>query len=90
MEMRIVLARVLERCALRAVDPEPTTAQFRAITLAPKGGVPVVLDRPPRCRRVICRAMLLYDSAISGNCYKVRLLFAKLGIAYERRELSRV
>ena len=32
--------------------------------------------------------MLLYDSAISGNCYKVRLLFAKLGIAYERRELS--
>jgi glutathione S-transferase len=32
--------------------------------------------------------MLLYDAAISGNCYKVRLLFAKLGIAYERRELS--
>ncbi|MBV9817094.1 MAG: glutathione S-transferase family protein [Solirubrobacterales bacterium] len=32
--------------------------------------------------------MLLYDSAISGNCYKVRLLFAKLGIAYDRRELS--
>jgi glutathione S-transferase len=32
--------------------------------------------------------MLLYDAAISGNCYKVRLLFAKLGIGYERRELS--
>jgi glutathione S-transferase len=32
--------------------------------------------------------MLLYDSAVSGNCYKVRLLLAKLGIAYERRELS--
>ncbi|MGH2873892.1 MAG: glutathione S-transferase family protein [Solirubrobacteraceae bacterium] len=32
--------------------------------------------------------MLLYDSAESGNCYKVRLLFAKLGLAYERRELS--
>ncbi len=32
--------------------------------------------------------MLLYDAAISGNCYKVRLLFAKLGITYERRELS--
>jgi glutathione S-transferase len=29
--------------------------------------------------------MLLYDSSVSGNCYKVRLLFAKLGIAYERR-----
>lgn len=33
-------------------------------------------------------AVLLYESAISGNCYKVRLLFAQLGIDYERRELS--
>ena len=32
--------------------------------------------------------MLLYDSAVSGNCYKVRLLLAKLGVPYERRELS--
>ena len=32
--------------------------------------------------------MLLYDSAVSGNCYKVRLLLAQLGIAYERQELS--
>jgi glutathione S-transferase len=32
--------------------------------------------------------MLLYDSAVSGNCYKVRLLLAYLGISYERRELS--
>jgi glutathione S-transferase len=32
--------------------------------------------------------VLLYDSPVSGNCYKVRLLFAHLGIAYERRELS--
>jgi len=32
--------------------------------------------------------MLLYDSAVSGNCYKVRLLLAHLGINYERRELS--
>ncbi len=32
--------------------------------------------------------MLLYDSAISGNCYKVRLLFALLGIEYERREVD--
>ena len=32
--------------------------------------------------------MLLYDSAVSGNCYKVRLLLAQLGIPYERRELS--
>ncbi|HTX07550.1 MAG TPA: glutathione S-transferase family protein [Solirubrobacteraceae bacterium] len=32
--------------------------------------------------------MLLYDSAISGNCYKVRQLFAHLGLDYERREMS--
>ena len=32
--------------------------------------------------------MLLYDSRVSGNCYKVRLLFAQLGIAYERQELD--
>ncbi|MBV9800751.1 MAG: glutathione S-transferase family protein [Solirubrobacterales bacterium] len=32
--------------------------------------------------------MLLYDSAVSGNCYKVRLLFAHLGIGYERREVD--
>ena len=28
--------------------------------------------------------MLLYDSPVSGNCYKVRLLLAHLGIPYER------
>jgi glutathione S-transferase len=32
--------------------------------------------------------LLLYNSQVSGNCYKVRLLFAHLGIDYERRELS--
>ena len=32
--------------------------------------------------------MLLYNSAVSGNCYKVRLLFAHLGIAYEVREVD--
>jgi len=32
--------------------------------------------------------MLLYNSAPSGNCYKVRLLLAHLAIPYERRELS--
>jgi glutathione S-transferase len=32
--------------------------------------------------------VLLYDSPVSGNCYKVRLLLAHLGISYERRELS--
>jgi glutathione S-transferase len=32
--------------------------------------------------------MLLYDSRVSGNCYKVRLLLAHLGRDYERRELD--
>ena len=32
--------------------------------------------------------MLLYDSAVSGNCYKVRLLLAQLGIDYRRREVD--
>ena len=32
--------------------------------------------------------MLLYNSPVSGNCYKVRLLLAHLGIQYDRQELS--
>ena len=32
--------------------------------------------------------MLLYDSRVSGNCYKVRLLFAHLGLSYERHEVD--
>ncbi len=48
MEMRVVLARVLERAAaLRAADPKPAKVQFRAITLAPRTGTRVILDRAP-------------------------------------------
>lgn len=32
--------------------------------------------------------MLLYDNAVSGNCYKVRLLLAHLGIPYEQRDVD--
>ncbi|MFZ0088570.1 MAG: glutathione S-transferase family protein [Solirubrobacteraceae bacterium] len=32
--------------------------------------------------------MLLYNAMVSGNCYKARLILAKRGIEYERRELS--
>jgi glutathione S-transferase len=32
--------------------------------------------------------VLLYDSPVSGNCYKVRLILGLLGIEFERRELS--
>ncbi len=32
--------------------------------------------------------MLLYDSQVSGNCYKVRLVLAQLGLDYERQEID--
>jgi len=32
--------------------------------------------------------VLLYNSQVSGNCYKVRLLFAHLGVDYERQEVD--
>jgi glutathione S-transferase len=32
--------------------------------------------------------MLLYNAPVSGNCYKVRLLLAHLGIDYERHEVD--
>jgi len=32
--------------------------------------------------------MLLYDSAVSGNCYKVRLMLAHLGLDYDRYEVD--
>ncbi len=32
--------------------------------------------------------MLLYDSAVSGNCYKVRLLLGMQGIPFERQEVD--
>jgi glutathione S-transferase len=34
------------------------------------------------------KRMLLYDSAVSGNCYKVRLLLSQLGIEFDRREVD--
>jgi glutathione S-transferase len=32
--------------------------------------------------------VLLYDNDVSGNCYKVRLLFSHLGLKYERRQVD--
>ncbi|MDQ6731872.1 MAG: cytochrome P450, partial [Actinomycetota bacterium] len=48
MEMRIVLGRILQRTELSAVDETQAKAQFRAITLSPKGGVRVRQTRAPR------------------------------------------
>ena len=47
-EMRVVLDRVLERATLFAADNRPAKVQFRVITLAPKSGVRVLQERPPR------------------------------------------
>ena len=41
-----------------------------------------------RAARCSVWVVLLYNSMVSGNCYKVRLLLAHLAIDYERRELD--
>ena len=46
-EMRTVLRRVLERASLRAADSKPDRVRFRGITLAPRDGARVVLERAP-------------------------------------------
>jgi glutathione S-transferase len=54
-------------------DPAPGSKdQYRTITAIWDHGPPV----------------LLYDSSVSGNCYKVRLLLAQLGVEYERQEVD--
>ncbi len=47
LEMRTVVARVLERTELRPADPELEKVVFRGITLAPRNGVRVLQDQPP-------------------------------------------
>ena len=55
MEMRIVLARVLERSMLRSAETKLDEVQFRAITLAPRHGVRVVQARFPEAPRHLTR-----------------------------------
>ncbi|MGH7806242.1 MAG: cytochrome P450 [Candidatus Binatia bacterium] len=43
-EMRIVLATILSRVSIRAAEPGPARIVRRSITLAPEGGVPVVVE----------------------------------------------
>ena len=45
-----VIARVLERAALAAADPELDEARFSAITLSPRNGVRALQTRPPEAR----------------------------------------
>ncbi|HZO79198.1 MAG TPA: cytochrome P450, partial [Solirubrobacteraceae bacterium] len=46
-EMRIVLARILERTHLVPVDRRPARTQFRLITLGPRGGVRAIQEAAP-------------------------------------------
>jgi cytochrome P450 len=48
LEMRTVLARVLERTELRRVRRRPERIRRRGVTMVPRGGVRVVQVRPPR------------------------------------------
>jgi cytochrome P450 len=48
MEMRIVVRRVLERTALRAIGDKPEPVERKGITMVPKHGVRVVQPQPPR------------------------------------------
>src|SRR5262249_13683394 len=44
--------------------------------------------RPARVPRTPALAVRLYNSQLSGNCYKVRLLLTLLGIPFERIEVD--
>jgi glutathione S-transferase len=46
------------------------------------------LARNAQAVRRVFTSVLLYDSPVSGNCYKVRLLLAHLGLPYERRTVD--
>lgn len=48
MEMRVILARVLERTDLEPASAELDRPELRVITLAPRNGVQTILPRPPR------------------------------------------
>ena len=49
--MRVVISRVLERCALEPAKPEPDEIQRRGITMVPSNGAPIRLLRAPRAGR---------------------------------------
>jgi hypothetical protein len=51
-------------------------------------GTPAAASTSPIPTTGSVRPMLLYNSPVSGDCYKVRLLLAHLGIEYETAELS--
>src|SRR5262249_59887319 len=60
----------------------------RASGSPPRDATGAPSSSSPGSRRARVEPVLLYDSPVSGNCYKVRLLFAHLGIPYERHTVD--
>ena len=80
------LARACGKSHVHNLEPEDLVAlTVEAAAMAQRAARRHGLD-PGHERRSV--TVVLYDSAVSGNCYKVRLLFALLGVEYERRPLS--
>jgi glutathione S-transferase len=62
--------------------------EMRAATLAATGRFNARGVRRSAIRCRFTSRMLLYDSPVSGNCYKVRLLLSHLNLPFERRALD--
>src|SRR5947209_14453117 len=58
-EMRVVIARILERATLEAASPKLDRVERRGITLVPRDGVRVVLRGSPRPAREQAEAVVL-------------------------------
>jgi cytochrome P450 len=52
-EMRIVLATVLARIAMRKRRPEPAEVSLRGFTIVPRGGTEVIVEGPARRSRSV-------------------------------------
>jgi glutathione S-transferase len=79
------------RRALAANKPGGRDALRRSGSPAGTATAPLLIGNEPRSSGQLADkvpALLLYDSQVSGNCYKVRLLLAHLGVEYERRAVD--
>ena len=69
-------------------DPSTAIASTQRPAALRKASCGIDADASAKAATIIVEPVLLYNSQVSGNCYKVRLLLAHLGLAYERREVS--
>ncbi|TML44891.1 MAG: glutathione S-transferase family protein, partial [Actinobacteria bacterium] len=75
------------------MEPAPPRAAAEGRGRCPRTWEPALaLGRGLQIRlrepRLPLAAVLLYNSAVSGNCYKVRLLLAQLELEYEKVDVS--